>query len=262
MQKMVLDISQVQALVLENKYKVNPARKFISRCIDGRYENSSDLPALAIAGADLGEIAIVVAAGNEFGFSVDLQKTTDVLVEIVGGVKNFNFHTDSHADIKIPAGGCGHIKQASTDTEAYKLTEDQVKSLSDIAKKLKEKGANETLLHGDHQEGAVISVKGSYGILPQYDLSVDGRAQKVQTFVFHKTLVDERHKVLAKKLIEEKAVELFNGLDEEYLYEVISEETENHLFETAKRLAKDLGIFEVNFKDDGSFEVKEIGKVL
>lgn len=261
MPKIILDKTQVQELIFNNRYKVNAEKKFVSRCIDGRYENSSDLPALAIAGADLGEVAVIVSAGNDFGFSVDLQKTVDVLIDIVGGVKNFNFHTDSHADAKIPAAGCGHIKQVSVDNNAYKLTEEQVESLGKIAVNLKKKGANEIVLHGDHQEGAVFLVTGYYGVMPQGEVDVEGSMLKVQTFVFHKTLVDERHKVLAKKLIEKKAVELLNGLDDQYLYQAISEVTETHLFETVKRLAKGLPIYEVRFKDDGGFEVKEVGVV-
>lgn len=261
MPKIILDKTQVQELIFNNRYKINSEKKFLSRCIDGRYENNPDLPTLAIAGADLGEIAVVVSAGNDFGFSVDMQKTVDVLIEMIGGVKNFNFHTDSHADANIPAAGCGHIKQASIDISAYKLTEEQVKSLGEIAVKLKNKGANEVVLHGDHQEGAVLLVTGNYGVMPQGEVDVEGSIQKVQVFVFHKTLVDERHKVLAKKLIEKKAVELLDGLDDQYLYQAISEVTDTHLFETAKRLAKGLPIYEVNFKDDGGFEVKEIGIV-
>ena len=261
MQKMTLDSSHVQYFILENRYEIDPERKFISRCIDGRYEDSLNLPALAIAGADLGDLAVVAAAGNEFGFDLNFEKAAEVLTELVGGIKNFSFHTDSHADSKIAAGGCGHIKQINLNKEAYNLTQDQVKSLRKIAEDLKKKGANQPLLQGEHQEGAVFIVKGNYGILPQYDLKVDGKTLRVQAFVFHKTLVDERHRQLAKKLIEEKAVQLFNGLDDQYLYEVISEVTEDHLFETMKRLAKGLRIFEVNFESDGGFKVEEIGIV-
>jgi hypothetical protein len=73
--------------------------------------------------------------------------------------------------------------------------------------------------------------------------------------------VNERHRLIAKKLIEERAVKFFPDCDEEYLFEALSETTENHLFETLKRLASGLPIFEVGFENDGSFKIKEMGKV-
>ncbi|QQG44312.1 MAG: hypothetical protein HYW86_00105 [Candidatus Roizmanbacteria bacterium] len=262
MKKFILNLAEVQELVAHNSYTVSEKQKFLSRCIDGRYENSSDLPALGIPGGDLGDLAIIAAAGNEFGFEVNLQKTSDTLIEFVGGVGNFSFHTDSHAVKNLAAGGCGHIKLITTENEAYKVTKEQAESIKKTAQELKEKGANEVVLHGDHMEGAVLVVRGDYGIKPQYELQTDeGGIKKVQVFIFHRTLVDSRHKELSQKLIENKAVKLFENQDAEYLYEVLSEETDNHLFETARHLAKNLRIFEVNFKNNGEYEVKEVGIV-
>ena len=122
---------------------------------------------------------------------------------------------------------------------------------------MEKKGAKETVLEGDHQEGAVLIVRGNYGVLPKYVLEDESKRILVEVFVYQATLSDSRHRVLSKKLLENKAVELFPGCDEEYLYEVMIEMAENHLFETANRLAKGLPIFTVEFQSDGTFSIEQ-----
>src|SRR5947208_2747614 len=115
MDKMILTPSQVHELVSANTYKVNESQKFMARCVDGRYPNDKDLPALAIAGAAAGELAILAASANEYGFEVDLSKALDELANIVGGIQNIRGHTDNHADPTVLLGGCGHVKHKTTD---------------------------------------------------------------------------------------------------------------------------------------------------
>lgn len=261
MSKILLNIEQIQQLITHNRYKVDEKHKYVSRCVDGRYENEENLPALAIPGADLGEVGLIAATGTEFGFEVDVEKTFVTLQKFLGGIKNIRFHTDSHADPKIPAGGCGHVKQMMTDFEAYKLTSEQVKELRDIAEKAKKNKATEVTLYGEHEEGAILIVNGNYAVWPRFRVESDEGEQEVQVFVFHKTLVDERHRLLAQKLIDNDAVKLCEGCDAEYLYEVLSNMTETHFFETAKRLARGLPLYNVMFKESGEFKVTEIGTV-
>lgn len=365
MKKIILNKQQVGELVLENRYPV-AGNKFLSRCIDGRYENKLkvsarggsafggkgqklkvkevSLPALALPGGDLGELALILATGNAFGFEVDGKKAFEVLVEIVGGEENFHFHTDEHhwdedgspeifprgnlvdsvtheyssrcealgspsatqsascgspshfvpptkftakshrckpippvrckAKIKQPSpfkgsglsllkvlNGCGHWKQIQADPPSYDLQESDVNSLRLILSAASSKISQPWILHGEHQEGAILIVKGNFGIYPRFLMKTEEGVREVEVFVFQQSLVDQRHRILSKKLLEKKAVKLFPGCDEEYLYEVLSEEAEVHLFETAKRLAVGLPIFAVDFKDDGSFVVEERGEV-
>lgn len=110
-------------------------------------------------------------------------------------------------------------------------------------------------------EGAVLQVRGVYSVNPLFSVRTERGNIKGEMFVFHETFTNNKHKILAKKLIENKAVKLFPGCDEEYLYEVLSEVTESHLFETLKRLASGLSMFQVNFENDGSFDIKEMGKL-
>lgn len=256
MNKIILTQDNIREIVADNKYKVEEKTKYISRCIDGRYENSKDLPVLAFPGADVGELALILATANSYGFEINVEKTFKSLVKVVGGENNFRLHTDSHGDKNIRASGCGHWKQINLDPKAYNLNEDQIKLIQD-----KLTIGQSVTLNGEHLEGAVLIVKGDYGILPQLSLYTDQGKKQVQVFVYHQTLVDERHRLLAKELIKNKAVIFKNGEDEDWLYNALSDTAENHLMETAKRLAKGLPIYSVVFKEDGSFKIEQQGIV-
>lgn len=247
-------------LVSENRFRVNRSNQFISRCIDGRYKNE-DVAALALCGADGGELALLYATASQYGFKIDEKKALEVLTDVVGGEKNLRIHSDTHAQEQLPAAGCGHMKQMRTDMKSYGLEEDQIVTLNKQLDSMKKNGAKEVVLEGDHQEGAVLQVVGEWGVRPQYVIESSEGNTAVQVFIHHQTLVDRRHKELAKRLIESKAVILADNLDADYLYQVMSEVTENHLMETAKRLAKGLPIYLVKFADDGTFELTEMGSV-
>jgi hypothetical protein len=229
---------------------------FFSRCIDGRYKNNPHLPALALPGGDLGQLALVIACANDFGLEIDYEKVFQSLIKVVGGIKNFSYHTDSHhGGLAL---GCGHFGQMLKDFVAYNLQKNDIEFLEEKLKFLEKEGVLPTVLEGNHDEGAILIVKGNFGIFPRFIIETDEGKKEVSVFVYQQTLVDERHRVLAKKLIENKAVKLFNNLDEEYLYEILSEEGENHLLETVNRLASDLPLFEVIFDNRGRFSLKSL----
>lgn len=252
----ILDKTQVNDLILQNKYPVDQSRKFISRCIDGRYEYIVGLPALALPGGELGQLAIIYAAANDYGFVIDHEKVFMVVCEVIGGIKNFSVHSDTNTySLKT---GCGHAKALHSNPSAYSLTEKDISLLDTQISYVAEHGARETVVHGDHHEGAMITIRGSYGVYPRYDIDVGGIIRTIETFVFHQSLVDERHKVIAKKLVEEGAVTLVEGCDEEYLYTVLTEMTDVHLLETAKCLAKGLPMYAVVFKNEGAFDLEDL----
>jgi len=261
MNKIILDKNQLTELIIKNKHQVNPKTKFISRCIDGRYANDKDLPALAIPGADAGELALIYVTVNNYGLEMDEEKVWKVLVEVVGGEKNLQFHTDSHADKNIVLGGCGHMKQIRLDNKAYDITTEQLLKINGQFSKMKKLGMVELELHGEHQEVAVVMIRGDWAIYPQLEIETAVGKRNVQLFIYHQALVDERHKILAERLIENKAITASFEFDAEYLYEALSETGENHLMETVTRLAKGLPIYQVTFKDNGEFKVEEMGKV-
>jgi hypothetical protein len=256
MTKIKLNSSQIQLLVKENRYQVDEKNKFLSRCIDGRYKNNSKLPPLALPGGDLGQLALIIACANDFGLEIDYEKVFQSLIKVIGGIKNFSYHTDSHhGGLAL---GCGHFTQILKDFVAYNLQKKDIKFLEEKLKFLKKEEVLPTVLEGNHDEGAILILKGNFGIFPRFIIETEEGQKEVSTFVYQKTLVDERHRVLVKKLIEDKAVKLFDNLDEEYLYEVLSEEGEIHLLETVNRLASDLPLFEVIFDNRGRFSLKSL----
>jgi len=283
MKKIILSKEQIFELVSENRYRVDEKTKFFSRCIDGRYAPAisnfqfpiskqtsnfqkpiskiNQLPALAFPGADVGELTLLFATANVYGFEVDREKAVESLLEVVGGEKNFGLHSGRHGDPQVIASDCGHYKTIKRHPEAYQIEKDQIDFIDQALIKMKKKGAKEIILEGEHLEGAILMVRGDWGILPRYKLQFEGGANEVQVFVYHQSLVDERHRVLASTLLRRKAVKLFKGCGVDYLYQVLSEMAENHLMETAKRLAKGLPIYQTNFEKDGGFEIKEMGKV-
>lgn len=252
-----LSKQNIEDLVYANKYLINPAHNFLSRCIEGGYSNDENIHPLAIAGADVGNLAILYATANMYGFEINENAAYKTFLEVVGGPQNFSFHSHYKATAKLPAVGCAHMDQLRLDPEAYSIDTDQLDLINSQASAAEKKGAIETILKGNKREGAVIQIQGEWGIYPQYHLTTSEGTVPVQVFIIHKTLADKRHRVLAKKLIENKAVTLFDDLDEEYLYEVISSTMEDHIFETIKRIASGLPIFDVIFQNNGAYTIEE-----
>ncbi len=246
MPKIILNELQLRELIVANRYKIDEKTKFLSRCIDGRYPNQKELPALAIPGNYRGEMVVIFSAGNSFGFEVDKELAYRTLIEIIGGEKNLRTHTD-----------CGYIKDVSLDPAAFSLEKDQLDFIKE-----KFRSSKEIVLQGEHLEGAVALVKGNFGVLPQYTFKYQEGDILAQVFVFHQTLIDQRHRILARKLIDEKAVKFhnrpFNQDDEDYLYTTLSETSEVHLFEISKRLAEGLPFYQVVFDNSGEFEISNL----
>ena len=150
----------------------------------------------------------------------------------------------------------------SKTPEDYQLTEEEINFVKEKSAEAIKKGAIEVILEGDHQEAAAVFIRGNYGIYPQGIVKTDsGNEIPVQIFIYHQSLVNERHRELAKKLIENKAVELPEGTGGEYLYEALSDTSDVHLLETVKRLAKGLPIYQITFEDGGGFKIEDLGIV-
>lgn len=142
-------------------------------------------------------------------------------------------------------------------SENFGFDVDKEKTKAILKKELSYEGSNEDTFFN----GAILQIRGNYSVKPTFSISTDDGDLNGNLFVFHETIANQIHRKISDKLIKNKAVKLFPGTDEEYLYEVLSESTEEQLYETLKKLALDLPIYLVEFKDDGSFKVKEVGKV-
>lgn len=261
MQKLYIDKEHIFEFVRTSRVPLKGGAHLRSRCIDGRYENAEDLPAFTFPGADAGELLLIIAASREYGFEYKEKELFSVIAGLAGGLSNLQFHTDEHAAGGAVMAGCGHIGQMKLDPQAYGVTDRDVQDVITFMEQAKAAGANQTVLHGDHSEGVVVFVKGPYGVLPQADILVDNRRHHVQAFVYHQSLADTRHRLLAQKLIGAGAVTIPDGCDESYLYQVFADIAEDHLMETLKRLAKGLPIYEAKFMEDGLFEIEDLGIV-
>ena len=257
----VLSLDQINELVMDNRYKIDPKEKLLSRCIDDRYQEDVGLHPLAIPGADVGELALIFATANSYGLEINQEKAFSTLVEVIGGEEHFHFHTDNLHSFKNPAGGYGHFSQISNDPKSYSLEPKDIEFIKAKLQLLLKEGVEEEVLFGEHYIGAVLIIRGQYNIYPCYVLEGVGAKKRMEFLVYHQTTIDERHKILAKKLIENQVIILPDGCDEEYLYEALSETSENHLMETIKRLAMGLPIYQVTFKEKGGFSILERGKV-
>lgn len=257
MGKRILTEHEVFSLVSENKYAVTDENRYLSRCIDGRYKTEKDLPPLAFPGGDAGELALIFATANSYGLEIDRDKVLKALLELIGGPSRFHMHSDHHADPHKAASGCGHIRLARMHAKTYDLNENDIEFIDNALGDLKKRGAHETILEGDHAEGAVIQVSGNYSIFPRFRLE----DTDAEVFVFHATLAAARHRKLAELLIEGKAIKLFPGGDAEYLADAFFEVTENHLFETSKQLAQGLPLYAVEFKVEGEFTLRPMGNI-
>lgn len=279
MTKFVLNKQQVSQLIFENKYPVGEEFQFLSRCFEGNYPKKENLPALAFPGGDLGELALIFSTANTYGFKVDREKTYQTLIKIISKEKFFHYHVslDEKEFLNLQKNqivdltnhiisGCLHTTAFFKNPKTYNLEEEDLQFLKEKIQYLIKKNISPFGFRKETEEAAVLIIYGkNWSIYPQHFLKISLEGEEkllpVSVFVFHQSLIDERHKLLSQKLIEEKAVELYPGCDKDYLYQVISAETENHLFESLKFKNEKLPVFKVEFKNEGSFVVDEMGNI-
>ncbi len=248
--RILLNKDQVYELVTNTIYVPQEKEKYRSRCISGRYTNHPKLPALAIPGGDIGELALLYAAATAYSFEIDYKKAFKVIADIVGGVEHLSYH--------IP---CSHITEVIKEPLAYSLQPDQLVTLTEQLDEIKKAHANEFESPANHMEGAVLMIKGEFGVLPHSVVKTELADAGVQVYIYHRTLGDQRRRLIAQKLLEEKAVTLLDGLDEEYLYEVLTDTGDTHLFETIKRIASGLPMFLVDITSPSHIKIEELETV-
>lgn len=257
MDRIILQKNQIQELVFQNSYQVEKNREFLARDIGGQCEENvkpsesegkKASPALTFPGADAGELALLLAASNVFGFEADLEKSLVGLVKLIGGEKNFNFDFESSL----------HLQQILLDPQSYNLEKEQTDKLFKLLKIPINKPSDRNIIQ---TEGALLQIEGDYGVLPNFFLKTQAGETRVSAFVFHESLANKRHKVWAEKLVEGGGVKLYPGCDAEYLYEVLSDMTDDHLFETLRRVGKELPIYLVKFDNNGAFSIEDMGKI-
>lgn len=249
MKKETIGISQIEEFIDKNKYPVG-SKPIFSRCIDGRYDKVN-LEPLAKPGADIGDLMTLFAANKQFNLGLKDQDIFKALIKTVGGYPNLRFHTDSHnlsADRQDENNflGCGHFKQARLNPETYGLTSENILAIDQFLLSAVNRKAVCEVLSGEHNESAVIILKGDWwSVSPIYKKENSTTA----CFIYHKTLDNKRRRKLAENLLP------FIKLDADYLYQILTKTGDDQLLETVSRLAPSLPVFEVEFKEEGSFKI-------
>ncbi|OGK30981.1 hypothetical protein A3F29_04425 [Candidatus Roizmanbacteria bacterium RIFCSPHIGHO2_12_FULL_33_9] len=217
-----------------------PENPYISRCIDGRYLNDDGLPALAIPGADIGQMVMLFAAANLSHSPLDPDKAFNALIEVVGGVENIRIHTDSHNKSEGIAAGCSYFAHVKANPKDFGVTEDQVSLIEQRFEELIKQGAKRVILEGDHHEEGVLIVSGEKSIKPEG-----------KYFVFHQGLIDERNKKIISELVKNKQ---FLGSNFLSALAKIPRQHLDKIIETLKPKVQ-VSFYDVNFEESGSFDV-------
>ncbi|MEX1052239.1 MAG: hypothetical protein WEC80_00135 [Patescibacteria group bacterium] len=241
----MLDSTTVRKFVQKEGYFF-PDNPYISRCIDGRYPDDDMLPALAIPGADIGQIVMLFAAGNEARVEIDLDDAVGALIEVVGGVENIRIHTDTHKVQEGTAAGCGYFAKVKESPDAFGVTPEQVGQIEQKFTGLVSKGAQEIILLGDHEEEGVLIINGEKSVRP-----------KGKFFIFHESLVKERNRLIVDVLFAEDSKNLHAILDQLEGTQDNKGVVEKQLSTIKQILASTKPVFNVSFKPNGTLAVSQ-----
>lgn len=236
---------EVEDFIRRESYSFS--NRVISRCIDGRYAKDKGLPALAIPGADIGQIVMLFAVANKMKFILDPDKAFEALIEVVGGVENIRIHTDSDNSDKGIAAGCGYFTQVKESPEYFGVTKEQVDIIEQKFDELIKQGAQQVELHGDHMEEGALIIKGNRSIRPQGIF-----------FVYHKTLVDERNRKISDVLFKDNEImanSFYNRLSGTGDILGVSDE---HFRKIKTKLKPNIPSFNVTFSNDGRFDLQKV----
>lgn len=246
-----LSQEQVYEIVNENRYPISEP-KLRGRCFSGEFKNEKNLPGLSLPGGDLGQLVILFSTAQNYGFEIDMNKAAGELFQLAGG--NEHLHTSS---AKSELKNCSYFKHLFEDVASYNLGTDFLPNFADLITSVVpffETPKNRNYLH----EHAVLLFESSQGLYPQYTFKTYEGTFDSRILILHKTLVDERHRILSQKLLESKSVTLYDNLEADYLYEVLSETMEMHLYETVRFIDSKLPIYSVKVSEDNDITINQL----
>ena len=242
---MKLNLDNIYELVRNNIYDIPQEKRFICRDFNGDYENNEKLPALAIPGADFGQLITLLSTANSYGFEIDIQKAFTALKTVIG---EEDFIFDNAAELYKD-----FIQKYQNDLS---VTEEDMQKLEDMIN-----AASFNVSHfpsrKDVGAGAILIIDGNKGIYPRFQFQTNNGLLTGTVYVFHRYLADERNKSLAASLVNTDAVTLYEGCDEEYLYAAITETMDTHFFQIANTMLPNLPIYTVTFAASGTFDIEQ-----
>lgn len=251
----MLDKDQIVRHISEGQYEIDENTRMLGRCFVGRYENTPQLPAISMPGGDIGNLAILYAAANIYGFQIDYDKALNIFLDLIGGVQNFSLHTEVR-DQSHSLDGCDHTSFLKNNTDLYDLTNEQIKILEAQLAFVTNKHAQTKVLSDRKSEEAVVIVTGSKALYPQYHFMSESGTVSGNIYIFHRTFIEQRNREFIKKLLEYSAIQFNIYMNEEYLLEALTEVSENHFFETIKKLPSHIPLYAVEFGEQNNFIVE------
>ena len=239
-----MDLHHLSNYIAQNIIPTKKGRK----CIDGRYlsedENSG---MIACPGADFGYVMAMLGYNHEqkLGMSVVdcVKRVYDAVISLDD---TFYMHTDSHENPDVVYSiGCGHAFKPTIDENAnqYGLQAKDVQKTIQMLKTSQEFKVQMVNLPGEHKEEGVLIIKDE-------EFTVNSQEGEHMYFVYDK----KRDDIFLKQLVEKLAME-------NIVYENFQRVSTMQLSVTLQLLAKGLPLFEVDFSDPASPEIKHIGTV-
>ncbi len=252
MNQFFINSNQLSHLIINHRQKIK-SNTYTCSCFDVYLEKTLKTP-LFIPGGDLGQIAILFSAANSFGFEINKEKLLAIYFEFLKGQNNFFLERN-----------CYYLNLLKNQPEKFQLEEKDIKFLEEIVNTINQK-PSQSVFQKDNCPQGVIMIKG-YETIPSRSFlkikTVEGEKMiEIFLIIFQQTLFEERQKILAKKLFQEKVVKLFPNLNEEYLAMSLIETGEEHFYFYINNYAKNLPLYQVFFKKDLQFEIKDFGKII
>ncbi len=238
-----MNLEQIRTFVEECGYPITEGDTR-SCCVDGRVTESDAKTPAARPGGNAGDSMTAIGALRRLEVA-DIhslyRKVFDTSVRVGGGPKQVWFHTDTHAPNagepeEIIARGCGHLRHAGNDPEAYGLVHEDMTAIFAYLVSLREQGATEVVLQGDHAESAVLVVDSdTIGVRHGDDTGQ-------QAFVYHARLDEIFLTSLAVALAEIPEIQY---LGVETVLHALIQVSKQQRDETLSRLAKGSPIYSV-----------------
>jgi hypothetical protein len=249
-----MSLKEAENFISSSLFEIKKGALILSSCVDGRYdENEARIAPRSFCGSDPGFLVLILGALKKINNSIseDLRKKAfNAVLDALGGVDNFQMHTDDHNLENGIIAGCGHMKLVKKDPERYLVSEEDVEAIFNYLDSLKNQGAKEVVLKGPHNESAVFIVDDrKIGLLHQ-----DGKSQ---VFVFHKALYEEFIRDLTQNLLNLEEIKS-QGISFGDLFKLLKETGEYQLTQTVNQLAQGLPIYEIKLQE-GKVKIEERG---
>ncbi len=233
----MLTKSQLREFIKTNAFEINKAQPGVG-CI----EFSQNPKKVAFPGGDIGIISLFLSSATIYGFDLKRQEF----------LKMYQKETVSPLSCEKD---CFYTKNIISNPERFFLQRSDIEFLKEIQKKcLLEKAQKQ-------KEEVFFLIKGNAFVYQKFKIRENERTKTVFALAINIDTTTNFVKKICKQAFEEKIITLRFGLDIEYLSEVVLETLENHLWQSVVNHYKGIPIYQVRFKTENNFEIKEMGNV-